>query len=433
MTKKYTPITIRNFRELPQIQKLSEEQLFEIEVVAAVLPFRTSNYVVEELIDWDNVPNDPIYTLMFPRKEMLSEEHYNRMADAFKRGADDTEIQEISNEIRQSLNPHPAGQMEKNVPMLDGERLNGIQHKYDQTMLFFPQPGQMCHAHCTFCFRWPQFVGDNSLKFAMKESGQMLEYLRGNPQITDILFTGGDPMVMSAKHLRTYMEPLLGREYDHVQTIRIGSKSLGFWPYRFLTDKDADDILALFKELTDAGKHVALMAHFNHGKELETTAVKEAIKCIRATGVQIRCQSPIMKGINDDATVWRDMWKEQVRLGMVPYYMFIARDTGAQEFFAVSLERAWEIFREAYAGVSGVGRTVRGPSMSAGPGKIQVLGVTEVAGEKVFALRFLQGRNSDWVHRPFFAKYDPEAIWFDDLKPAFGEEKFFFTDEYLAG
>jgi len=430
MNRKYTPITIRNFRDLPQIQNLSEEQLFEIEVVSAVLPFRTSNYVVEELIDWTNIPNDPIYTLMFPRKEMLSSKHYDRMADAFKRNADKNEIDTISNEIRSDLNPHPAGQMEKNVPMLDGERLNGIQHKYDQTMLFFPKAGQMCHAHCTFCFRWPQFVGDSSLKFAMKESGQMLQYLQESPEITDILFTGGDPMVMSAKNLRAYMEPLLAPEYDHVQTIRIGSKSLGFWPYRFLTDPDTQDILALFKELTDAGKHVAMMAHFNHGRELETDAVKDAIKAIRETGVQIRCQSPIMKGINDDATVWRDMWKEQVRLGMIPYYMFIARDTGAQEFFAVSLERSWEIFREAYSGVSGVGRTVRGPSMSAGPGKVQVLGVTEVAGEKVFALRFLQGRNSDWVHRPFFAKYDPEAIWFDDLVPAFGEKEFFFSEEY---
>ncbi len=426
MSRKYNPITIRNFRELPQIKKLSEEQLFDIEVVAKVLPFRTSNYVVDELINWDDIPNDPIYTLMFPRKEMLSSEHFNKMADAIRAGEDDATIKQIAGEIRESLNPNPAGQMDHNVPMHKGERLHGIQHKYEQTMLFFPQPGQMCHAHCTFCFRWPQFVGDSSLKFAMKETHQMVDYIKDNDKITDVLFTGGDPMVMSAKHLRTYMEPLLDDECSHIQTIRIGSKSLAFWPYRFLTDPDSKEVLELFRELTNAGKHVALMAHFNHGNELKTPAVQEAIKAIRATGVQIRCQSPIMKGINDDPEVWTSMWKEQVRLGMVPYYMFIARDTGAQEFFAVSLERSWEIFRKAYSGVSGVGRTVRGPSMSAGPGKIQVLGVSEVAGEKVFALRFLQGRENDWVHRPFFAKYDPQAIWFDDLVPAFGEEKFFF-------
>jgi len=66
--------------------------------------------------------------------------------------------------------------------------------------------------------------------------------------------------------------------------------------------------------------------------------------------------------------------------------------------------------------------------MSCTPGKIQLLGVSEVKGEKVFVLRFLQGRNPDWVARPFFAKYNPDAIWISDLEPAF-EDRFFFEEE----
>jgi hypothetical protein len=120
------------------------------------------------------------------------------------------------------------------------------------------------------------------------------------------------------------------------------------------------------------------------------------------------------------------MWRRQVQLGMIPYYMFVVRDTGAQHYFGVPLVRAWEIFRGAYSKVSGLSRTVRGPSMSAHPGKVQVLGVSSVRGQQVFTLRFIQGRNPDWVHRPFFAQYDPDAVWLDDLKPAFGEERFFF-------
>ena len=73
-----------------------------------------------------------------------------------------------------------------------------------------------------------------------------------------------------------------------------------------------------------------------------------------------------------------------------------------------------------------VSRTVRGPSMSTTPGKVVVDGVTRVAGEKVFVLKFLQGRDPDWVGRPFFARYDAEASWLSDLEPAFGEEEFFF-------
>jgi hypothetical protein len=82
--------------------------------------------------------------------------------------------------------------------------------------------------------------------------------------------------------------------------------------------------------------------------------------------------------------------------------------------------------------VSGLSRTARGPSMSAGPDKVEVQGVTEVRGEKVFVLRFLQGRNPDWVQRPFFARFDPKATWLDQLRPALGEDRFFFEDEYEA-
>jgi hypothetical protein len=122
----------------------------------------------------------------------------------------------------------------------------------------------------------------------------------------------------------------------------------------------------------------------------------------------------------------------QVRLGITPYYFFVERDTGARNYFEVPLARAWEIYREAMQQVSGLGRTARGPSMSASPGKVEIQGVAEIAGEKVFVLRFIQGRNPEWVQRPFFARFDEKATWLHHLKPAFGEEKWFWEDEYEA-
>jgi hypothetical protein len=106
---------------------------------------------------------------------------------------------------------------------------------------------------------------------------------------------------------------------------------------------------------------------------------------------------------------------------MVPYYMFVERDTGPQDYFAVPLARAHEIFRDAYAAVSGLCRSVRGPSMSATPGKVCVDGIAEVAGEHVFVLRMLQARNPSLVGRPFFARFDPKAVWLTDLTPAFAD------------
>jgi len=408
---------------------LTEEQKLEIEVVGTVLPFKTDNYVVDELINWSNFEKDPFFILNFPQREMIDTRDFGKIASLIKGNADRSRIQEEVKRIRLKLNPNPAGQ-ENNVPVFKGKRLNGIQHKYREIMLFFPTQGQTCHAYCTFCFRWPQFAL-NEFKFAMKEAGQMVEYLKANPHITDVLFTGGDPAVMKTKFFEHYFDALLEADIPHLRNIRIGTKSLAYWPYRFTSDPDADDLLRLFEKVKKQGINIALMAHFNHPGELKTKAVQEAVQRLLNAGVQIRSQSPVMRNINDRADIWAENWKEQVRQGIIPYYMFVARDTGAQDYFAVTLNRTWQIFRSAYNQVSGIHRTVKGPSMSCSPGKVQIVGVSEINGEKVFVLNFLQGRDPSWVGKPFFAKFDPNAVWFDELEPAFGEARFFYEKQYI--
>ncbi|MCR9075673.1 MAG: lysine 2,3-aminomutase, partial [bacterium] len=114
----------------------------------------------------------------------------------------------------------------------------------------------------------------------------------------------------------------------------------------------------------------------------------------------------------------------------IPYYMFVERDTGAKNYFEMPLERCWEIFRAAYQRVPGTARTVRGPSRSCHPGKVHILGVTEVAGEKAFMLEFLQARKPELVRQPFFAKYDPAATWFDQLEPLTESDVPFFQRDF---
>ncbi|HPF51215.1 MAG TPA: lysine 2,3-aminomutase [Draconibacterium sp.] len=425
----YKPYSLQNFREIPQIQFLTEEEKLEIQVVGTVLPFKTDNYVVDELIDWSNFKKDPFFILNFPQREMLEETDFKKVASLIKQNATRVEIQAEVRKIRMKLNPNPASQ-ESNVPEFNGKRLNGIQHKYREIMLFFPTQGQTCHAYCTFCFRWPQFAL-NEFKFAMKEADQLVEYLKANPFITDVLFTGGDPAVMKTKFFEQYFNALLEADIPNLRNIRIGTKSLTYWPYRYTTDEDADDLLRLFEKVKKRGINVALMAHFNHPGELKTPSVKEAVNRLLNAGVQIRSQSPLLKHINDRSDIWAENWKEQVSMGIIPYYMFIARDTGAQDYFAVTLNRAWQIYRSAYNQVSGIARTVKGPSMSCSPGKVQIVGVSEVNREKVFVLNFLQGRDPAWVGKPFFAKFDPNAVWFNDLEPAFGKTDFFYEQSYL--
>ena len=427
---KYKAYARHNFQKIPALRRLTSEQAEAISIVSEVFPFKTNNYVVNELIDWDNYETDPLFILNFPQKSMLSPSQYKTLLMMVGNNVSKTDLAKYVDEVRLKLNPHPAGQLEYNVPSLRGTKLTGIQHKYNETMLFFPAQGQTCHAYCTFCFRWPQFTGQSEMKFAMKQTGLVTSYLKENPSISDILITGGDPMTMKASILKKYLNAIMDANLSHLKTIRIGSKSLSFWPFRFISDPDSQEMLDLFRQVSDRGLNLAFMAHINHYRELETDAVKEAVSNIRNTGAQIRTQSPLLRNINDDPGIWNRMWSTQVDLGMIPYYMFVARNTGAQQYFGVSLAEAHRIYTDAVKNMSGLGRTVRGPSMSAAPGKVRITGITEIKGEKVFVLEFLQGRNPDWIGRPFFASFDPAAQWLTELKPAFGERMFFYEKEY---
>ena len=445
----FQAIGLHNVAHASHWGRLDPEVREAVEIVGRVLPFRTNQYVMEELIDWSRVPDDPIFQLVFPQRAMLGESEYEEVRSLVSAGASSEALSAAVNRIRLSLNPHPAGQLTHNVPSVNGERLQGIQHKYRETVLFFPAQGQTCHAYCTYCFRWAQFVGLDGYTFQAKEADDLVEYLKAHPKVSDVLITGGDPMIMRTSVLRRYIEPLLSPELEHVQNIRIGTKAVAYWPQRFVTDQDADECLRLFEEIGAAGRHVAVMGHYSHPVELEPEVARQAVRRIRDTGAQIRMQAPLIKYVNDDPRAWAALWETGVRLGMIPYYMFVERDTGARSYFEVPLLRAYEIFRDAYRSVSGLARSVRGPSMSAFPGKVRVLGVFTLRelidqhvyetlrqsvgfdllgdpDQKLAVCDLIQARDPKWVKTVFFAELDGRTSWFDDLRPAFGQKQFPF-------
>lgn len=423
----YRAFTLRDLPTIPQIAAMRPELRLQLQAVANVLPFRVNRYVLEELIDWSRVPDDPIYQLTFPQPEMLAAADLSRITELLRREAPQAEIEAAARAIQYGMNPHPAGQVDLNVPIEGGREVRGLQHKYGQTVLFFPAQGQTCHAYCTYCFRWAQFVGLEDLKFAAREADELVGYLRRHPEVTSVLLTGGDPLVMRTALLRRYIEPILRARLPNLASIRIGTKALAYWPQRFVDGPDADELMRLFEEVQDQGLHMALMAHSSHPRELQTAVAQAALRRVRATGTVVRCQAPLIRRVNDDPAIWAELWREQVRQGAVPYYMFVERDTGPKEYFKVSLARAHEIFRDAYRQVSGLGRSVRGPSMSATPGKVMIDGVIELEGRPYFALKFLQARDPDWVGRVFLAEYSSTAAWLDELQPAHGAEAFFFA------
>ncbi|MEV4641952.1 lysine 2,3-aminomutase [Actinoplanes sp. NPDC049548] len=427
--RRFRALTARHLGTLLDRYGADDETKLLTRAVAEVLPFKTNEYVVDELIDWSRIPDDPIFRLTFPQPDMLAPDELKTISELLRRGADRATLTAAVRQIQASMNAHPAGQTDENLARWNGRALTGVQHKYRETLLYFPRQGQTCHAYCTYCFRWAQFVGIPDLKIAAdsEDAADLHAYLRHHTAVTDILVTGGDPLIMSTAALRRAVEPFLHPELEHIRTIRIGTKALTYWPARFTDDRDADDLLRLFEQIRAAGKHLAVMAHVTHPAELRPGKVRRAVERARSAGAVIRTQAPIVRSINDSAPVWRELWTRSVALEAVPYYMFVERDTGPRHYFEVPLVRAWEIYREAVSSVSGLARTVRGPSMSTGPGKIVVDGVARLGQQRALALRYLQARDPGLVGRPFFAEYDAGAVWATDLRP-FSDADAFFLD-----
>jgi L-lysine 2,3-aminomutase len=286
--------------------------------------------------------------------------------------------------------------------------------------LVFPSQSQTCHSYCGYCFRWAQFVGEPELKFGVSQPARVVEYLRRHREVSDVLLTGGDPLVMSTPVLRRWVEPLLAPDLDHVSTIRIGTKALTYWPYR-VTSTEGSDLLRLVEQCRAAGRNVGVMMHLSHPRELMTAAAKQAVGRLRSAGAELRSQAPIIRHVNDDGAVWAEMWRRSVALGIHPYYTFIERDTGASAHFEVPLARALEVYRSAQSQISGLARTSRGPVMSATPGKIAIDGEAVIDGKRVFVLRLLQARDPALIGRVFFARYSGSAVWIDGLRPAFAD------------
>ena len=252
--RRFRAYTVKHLDMLTTRAGLDANERLAVRAVATVLPFRTNEYVVEHLIDWDAAPDDPIYRLVFPQSDMLPETDVREIGGLLARGAPDAEVRAAAHAVRTRLNPHPAGQLAFNIPELAEEPLPGVQHKYPETVLVFPKQGQTCHAYCTYCFRWAQFVDEPDLKMATDDMARVTAYLRQHHEVTSVLITGGDPMIMGEAVLRRYIEPLLDPGLEHIESIRIGTKSLGYWPQRFVTDPDADETLRLFEEVAAAGK-----------------------------------------------------------------------------------------------------------------------------------------------------------------------------------
>ena len=404
---KYKPYSASSFRHSPKYNLLPEDYQKEFDIITSVLPFKSNSYVLNELINWEgDFTKDPIFRLNFPTVAQLEPYEYELFTTMYN---NNKSVKEIRDAFTQLNSVKMAADEDEEavtyVPKLDGKYLSGLSHQFPRTMQVFPKAASTCHAYCSYCFRW-QFFAIDELDFSYSDPQLPVEYLKRTPAVSDILITGGDACFMRSKKMREFVQPYL--EVESVKTIRLATKALGWWPYRFTTDSDAEDLLNVMRGIQEAGKHCTVMAHFTHPRELQTEAVKEAVARIKETGAVIRAQGPIVRGINDSAEIWQEMWERQIELGMIPYYMFLESSVGLGDGAKLTLAKALDVFQKAQRKMSGLAKTISGPVFSNGKQKVLVDGVIEVGGEKKFALKCLQSPITEEIGTIKLIDYDEE-------------------------
>jgi len=359
---------IQYIRNIDRIPNIPPEERAKLNKVAEKYPFRANDYYLG-LIDW-NDPADPIRQLIIPRVEELN----------------DWGELDASNEQAVTV-------------------ARGVQHKYPHTVLLLCN--EVCGAYCRYCFRKRLFMDDNDE--ATNDVSEGLAYIANNPDVTNVLLTGGDPLLMSTRRIVEILEAL--RNIPHVEIIRIGSKIPAFNPWRCLNDPELQEA---FQKCSTSRRRLYLMAHFDHPRELTDAAI-EGIDCFIRSGVICANQCPLIKGINDDPEVLATMFRQLSFIGCPPYYLFQGRPTAGNEPYKVPIVRGLEVFSEAMRRGSGLARRARFV-MSHETGKIEILGVDN----RYIYLRY--HRAKDAALRGQFMVYErnDDAYWIDELEPAKG-------------
>lgn len=350
------------------IRELSQKEREELRPVSDKFVFRVNEYYLK-LINWDD-PHDPIRQLIIPQVDELEE-----------RGTLDT-----SNEQSVTV-------------------ANGVQHKYVDTVLLLCN--SVCGGYCRYCFRKRLFMADNSE--VSNDLSLGFQYIREHPEVNNVLLTGGDPLLMSPRRLRSILVQL--REIPHVRIIRLGSKMMAFDPLRIVQNLEMQQ---MFREFSQPEQRIYLMAHFDHPRELTSESIEAIDCCIRNQVICVN-QCPLIKGVNDHPDVLAELFEKLSFIGCQPYYLFQCRPTQGNCPYQTTIVEGYHVFSKAMARGSGLSQQAR-YCMSHESGKIQIVHVDE----QFIFLRYHQAKHPADLGRFLICHRDDNAYWFDQLAPVTG-------------
>lgn len=353
---------IRTVEQLAQYISLTANEKLEIQEIIENYPMSVNQYYLN-LINWHD-PYDPIRRMAIPSiQESCLEGHFDTSGEH-----EDT-------------------------------KFCGLQHKYPETALILCSNN--CATYCRYCFR-KRFVGASSNEI-VKDWNKVVKYICEHREITNVLLSGGDPLMLPTDRIADILQRLSG--IAQLKFIRIGTRVPVTYPDKIVSD---NELLKVLKECASNRKRLYITTQFNHPKEI-TAASIAAINKLIDSHLIINNQTVLLKGVNDNPAVMAELQSLLTKIGVVPYYIFQCRPVkNIANNFQVPLYKAGEIIEETRSMLDGLSKRFRFV-MSHEAGKIEILGCI---GESLY-FKYHQSKDKFLRGKIFYRKLHENDCWLD--------------------
>lgn len=310
--------------DLPFLPDTSDEYKEKLREVSKVFPIRINSYFLDQIKE----ENDPMWRQVIPTLE---------------------ELEDFSSP-EELLESDPLNE-EGDMPVPE------LVHRYPDRVLLMVN--NHCPIICRFCTRkrkigFPGIVTRETLR-------QGIEYIRKHTEIRDVILSGGDPLLVPDKELNRILSEL--RSIPHLEIIRIGTRVPGTLPQRI-----TEDLCSILKKYHPLYFNI----HFNHPSEI-TPEVEKACNMLADTGIPLGSQTVLLKGVNDDAQVMRELMVKLLKMRVKPYYIYQADMTLGTDHFRTTVEKSLSIMKDLQGHISGMGVPYFVIDAPGGGGKVRLL------------------------------------------------------------
>jgi len=317
---------LKTLEDVEKVVPLSNQLKEAFEKTTGVFHFGTTPYYFSLIKEFSY--RDPVFKQIFPHTDEIDEKKQK------------------------------AGKPDPFLEDLDLSPVEGITHKYPDRVLF--RATNFCDVYCRHCMRKRIFLEEERAR-TKEEYEKMFDYIRKNKNIREVLISGGDPLTLPNKKLEFIIKNL--HQIDHIDIIRIGSRTLVSNPYRFFDE----ELLEIF----DKYDKVWFVSHFNHPNEI-TNITKRAVKNILSTGTPVLNQTVLMKDVNDDEKTIEELMRDLLKVKIKPYYLFYCDPVKGVMHFRADFDKGIEIIRHLRGRVSGLATPIYAVDLENGLGKVPV-------------------------------------------------------------